>query len=121
MARSPPAPMGHARIEQVGGGQLSIDWDGVPWVEIDVDRRCLEVDLTPVKALTKELPRILLSGGFRGMRRGLRIPQRLSELGWTVTLKVGKRPLARLGRGASALTGNIRVELSALPALLRLV
>lgn len=121
MAQSPPAPMGLALIEQISGGQLSIDWDGVPWVEMDADRRNLEVDLAPVKALAKELPRLLLSGGFREMRHGLRIPRRLSELGWTVTLRVGKRPVAWLGRGASALTGNIRVELGALPALLRLV
>ena len=121
MARSPPAPMGLALIEQISGGQLSIDWDGIPWIEMDADRRNLEVDLAPVKTLAKELPRLLLSGGFREMRHGLRIPRRLSELGWTVTLRVGKRPIAWLGRGASALTGNIRVELGALPALLRLV
>lgn len=113
--------MGFDLIEQISGGQLSIDWDGVPWIEIDADQRDLEVDITPVKNLTKELPRLLLSGGVGEMRQGLSIPRRLSELGWRVTLKVGKRPLARLGRGASALTGNVRVELGALPALLRLL
>lgn len=113
--------MGLDLIEQLSGGKVSIRWDGVPWVEIDADHRNLEVDVTPVKDLTKDLPRLLLSGGLGEMRQGLAVPRRLSELGWRVTLKVGKRPLAQLGRGSSSLTGNVRVEPRGLPALLRLL
>lgn len=97
---------------------MSIDWDGTPWVEIDADQRNLEVDVSPVVDLRPDLPH-LLSRGLGEMRRNRRVPRRLSELGWRVTLKIGKRPLVRLGRGASALTGNVHVELSALPELAR--
>lgn len=114
-------PMGLDLIEQLRGGQLSIDWDGVPWVAIDADQRHLEMDLTPIQGLTKALPHLLRSGGWDGIRESLQLPRRLSELGWCVTLKMGNRPMVRLGRGASALTGNVRVELGALPALLRLL
>ncbi len=90
-------------------------------MEIDADERNVEMDVTPVSDLTKGIPRRLLSGGFGEMRRNLRTPRRLSELGWRVTLTAGKRPLLRLGRGTRALTGNVAVEPGALFELARLL
>lgn len=121
MARSNSAPVRLDLIEQLSGGQLSIDWNGEPWIEIDADERNVEMDVLPVKDLTRELPRLLMSGGLGEMRQNLRVPRQLSELGWRVTLKVGKRRVAELGRGANPRTGNVHVELGALPGLLRLL
>lgn len=121
MDPSRTAPRGVDLIQHLCAGQLSIDWDGVPWVEVDADRKNLEVDVEPVKDLAWDLPRLLISGGFAQLRLDLYVPRRLSELGWRVTLKVGTRPVARLGRDSRGLLGNFRLESGALPELLGLL
>ena len=105
-------------LSRLSGGEMTLEWNHLPWVHLDVRARDLDISLDPLAESTTHVRSLLHAGRIVGWKN-LGIPGRLARIGWRVTLESKRRPLLALGRGTSALTGHVHVELSALPELAR--
>ena len=106
-------------LSRLRGGEVAVDWNHRPWIHLDGDARNVEVDLDPFTASGGRLRAMLHFGRVAGWK-SVGLPKELAQLGWRVSLRSEERPVLELGRGTSAVTGHVHVELRALPHLARL-
>jgi hypothetical protein len=105
-------------LQRLQGGHVSVQWGDQPFAELDADRKNVEIDLGPVLAQRQTFAGVLHERRFQ-MWRTLRFPGALARLNWRVSLRAGDREIVGLGRGTSALTGHVHVELGGLRELAR--
>ena len=101
-------------------GELVIRVSESPLLSVRSDERTLDIDVTGAKRAGLRLSRIIEAEGARMgvVREAAALGRRLSDVGWTLTLRDGEERLVSLGRGASSLTGHVRLNPARLGRLL---
>ncbi len=83
---------------------------------VDADRRTVRMDIQPFveewRAFLRAAPK-----DAADVRDGSHLPKALAEEGWQIDLYNRDKEVARIGRGTSALTGHVHVNLAALGLL----
>lgn len=103
-------------LEMLKGGSVRIAAEGEILAAVDADQRNVRVDVQPFlqewRKLLRAAPR-----DSKTARGATGVPRLLAEEGWQVALYDRDKEVARLGRGTSALTGHIHIDLAAVGLL----
>jgi hypothetical protein len=108
-------------LSGISAGTMEVDLDSTPFASVDAQSRTLDLQIAPLLSGQHKARSFVPLGGPGGLWKARRIPTELARRGWRVTLYDGSHQLLALGRGTSALTGRIHVNLAALWKLRKLV
>jgi hypothetical protein len=100
-------------VQALGGltdGSLQVDIDSVPFAAVDARARNLDLQIAPLLGQVPRARSVAREEGPGGLWSASHIPADLARRGWRITLYDGPEELLALGRGASALTGHVRVH-----------
>ena len=96
----------------VSAGSATVTVGGLQLVEVNGDKKTLEVEAAAAKQAGIRLSNLAkLNGGPLGALTGpISVAGALSQLGWKLTLRTGGEAVLSMGKGSSRLTGRITLN-----------
>jgi hypothetical protein len=96
----------------VSGGRATVTMGGLQFIEVDGDKKTLEVEAAVAKQAGLSLSSLSkLKGGPIGALTGpISVAGVLSQLGWRLTLRTGGEVVLSMGKGSPRFTGRITLN-----------
>jgi hypothetical protein len=95
-------------LKTIEGGRVSVSSVAGDIVELDGDTRDISVHADTLKRLGVSMSPIRR---LLGLRSSFKLPRRLNEAGWRLTLLFNGEPILTAGRGVSAITDHVHISL----------
>jgi len=95
-------------LKAVEGGRINVSSPDGDILELDGDTKEISVHADTLKRLGVSMSPIRR---LLGLRSSFKLPRRLSQAGWRLTLLFNGEPMLTAGRGVSAITDHVHVSL----------
>ena len=95
-------------LKAVEGGRISVSSADGDILELDGDAKEISIHADTLKRLGVNMSPIRR---LLGLRSSFKLPRRLSQGGWRLTLLFNGEPILTAGRGVSAITDHVHISL----------
>ncbi|MGI0054132.1 MAG: hypothetical protein ACREBZ_00160 [Thermoplasmata archaeon] len=121
MSSQSPARLFLDLLGRVTGGAVQADVDGRRVLNLDGERRNLEVQIDPFLRVERQIRSSQSPLGHMRLWELHGAPSTLARSGWCVSFQEGSEDVIRVGRGVSPLTGHVHLSPAGLWKLRKLL